>query len=54
MAMYNLCDVVLDSFFFGGDTTSREAFETGAIVVTLPSPYLGGRWTQAYYTYTIF
>tara|TARA_Y100000389_G_C17469750_1_gene529222 strand:+ start:1844 stop:4246 length:2403 start_codon:yes stop_codon:yes gene_type:complete len=49
MAMYNVCDVVLDSFFFGGDTTTREAFETGAPVITLPSKYLGGRWTQAYY-----
>tara|TARA_Y100000389_G_scaffold200193_1_gene240086 strand:+ start:2131 stop:4536 length:2406 start_codon:yes stop_codon:yes gene_type:complete len=49
MAMYSLCDVVLDSFFFGGDTTTREGFEVGAPIVTLPSNYLGGRWTQAYY-----
>lgn len=49
MAMYSLCDVVLDSFFFGGDTTTREGFEVGAPIVTLPSKYLGGRWTQAYY-----
>lgn len=50
MAMYNLCDVVLDSAYFGGDTTSREAFETGAPVVTLPHKTIGQRWTQAYYS----
>lgn len=49
MAMYNNCDVVLDSYFFGGDTTTREAFEVGAPIITLPSHILGGRWTQAYY-----
>ena len=49
MAMYDHANVVLDSFFFGGDTTTREAFEVGAPVITLPSHVLGGRWTQAYY-----
>ena len=50
MAMYSHCDVVLDSTFFGGDTTTREAFEVGAPIITLPRRYLGSRWTQAYYT----
>lgn len=50
MAMYMNCDVALDSFFFGGDTTTREALEIGTPVVTLPSRYLGGRWSYAYYT----
>ena len=48
MAMYNLSDVVLDSYMFGGDTTTREAFEAGAPIVTLPGKHLGERWTQAY------
>ena len=48
MATYKLADVVLDSYFFGGDTTSREAFEIGAPVVTLPHKHIGERWTQAY------
>lgn len=50
MTMYQHSDVLLDSYFFGGDTTTREAFEIGTPIVTLPSKYLGGRWTMAYYT----
>ena len=48
MALYNNIDVALDSFFFGGDTTTREAFEIGVPIITLPHKYLGSRWTQAY------
>jgi len=51
MGMYNVIDVALDSFFFGGDTTTREAFEIGVPVVTLPHKYLGCRWTYAYYNH---
>ena len=36
MTMYQHSDVVLDSYFFGGDTTTREAFEIGAPIITLP------------------
>ena len=49
MTMYKLSDVTLDSFYFGGDTTTREAFEVGAPVITLPHKTIGQRWTQAYY-----
>uniref|UniRef100_A0A7S0SM75 Glycosyl transferase family 1 domain-containing protein n=1 Tax=Mantoniella antarctica TaxID=81844 RepID=A0A7S0SM75_9CHLO len=49
MAMYKLSDLVLDSVYFGGDTTTREAFEVGAVVITLPGKTLGQRWTRAYY-----
>ena len=49
MAMYKFSDVTLDSFYFGGDTTTREAFEVGAPVITLPHKTIGQRWTQAYY-----
>lgn len=49
MALYTHSDVILDSWFFGGDTTTRESIETGTPIVTLPHSYLGSRWTQAYY-----
>ena len=49
MALYKLSDIILDSYHAGGCTTTREALEIGAIVVTLPSKYLGGRWSLAYY-----
>ena len=49
MALYVLSDVILDSYYAGGCTTTREALEVGAIVVTLPAKYLGGRWSLAYY-----
>jgi predicted O-linked N-acetylglucosamine transferase (SPINDLY family) len=49
MAMYSISDVVMDSVYFGGDTTSREAFEVGSPVITLPHKTVGQRWTQAYY-----
>lgn len=49
MALYKLSDVILDSYYAGGCTTTREALEVGAPVVTLPAKYLGGRWSYAYY-----
>jgi predicted O-linked N-acetylglucosamine transferase (SPINDLY family) len=49
MALYKLSDVILDSYYAGGCTTSREALELGAPIVTLPSRYLGSRWTYGYY-----
>lgn len=49
MALYILSDVILDSYYAGGCTTTREALELGAPVVTLPAKYLGGRWSYAYY-----
>jgi|EP01033_Poteriospumella_lacustris_P011357 hypothetical protein len=49
MGLYNVSDVVLDSYYAGGCTTTREALEIGAPVVTLPGKYLGGRWSLAYY-----
>jgi len=50
MALYSLADVVLDSYYAGGCTTTREALEVGARVVTLPAKYLGSRWSLAYYS----
>jgi predicted O-linked N-acetylglucosamine transferase (SPINDLY family) len=49
MGLYLQADVVLDSYYAGGCTTTREALEVGAPVVTLPGKYLGGRWSAAYY-----
>eukprot|EP00941_MAST-03F_sp_MAST-3F-sp1_P001698 g1698.t1 len=49
LGLYNLSDVILDSYLAGGCTTTREALELGAVVVTLPAKYLGGRWSYAYY-----
>jgi hypothetical protein len=44
-----LMDVLLDPFPFGGCTSSLEAFSFGVPVVTLPTPFLRGRFTQAFY-----
>lgn len=49
MALYSLADINLDSYYAGGCTTTREALELGSIVITLPSTYLGSRWSLAYY-----
>jgi len=49
IGLYNVSDVILDSYYAGGCTTTREALEIGAPVVTLPGKYLGGRWSLAYY-----
>jgi protein O-GlcNAc transferase len=48
MALYILSDVILDSYPAGGCTTTREVFEAGKVLVTLPSTLLGSRWTLAY------
>jgi predicted O-linked N-acetylglucosamine transferase (SPINDLY family) len=51
MAFYDQADVVLDSYSAGGCTTTREAIEAGAAIVTLPADYLGGRWSLAYFAH---
>jgi protein O-GlcNAc transferase len=50
MALYSLADVVLDAYIGGGQTTTREAFEVGAPVVTLPATLPTWRSTLVYYT----
>jgi predicted O-linked N-acetylglucosamine transferase (SPINDLY family) len=42
-------DVLLDPIHFGGGHTSYEALALGTPIVTLPSPFLRGRITQALY-----
>lgn len=49
MGLYHLSDVILDSYYACGCTTTREALEIGAHIVALPGKYWGGRWSLAYY-----
>jgi predicted O-linked N-acetylglucosamine transferase (SPINDLY family) len=42
-------DVVLDTFPFGGCNSTAEALALGVPVVTLPAPYLKGRYSLALY-----
>lgn len=42
-------DVLLDPFHFGGCNSTCEALGLAAPVVTLPGPYLAGRFTRASY-----
>jgi predicted O-linked N-acetylglucosamine transferase (SPINDLY family) len=49
ITMFRLADVVLDTPHFSGGSSSVEALAVGAPVVTLPSPYLKGRLTYAWY-----
>ena len=44
-----LADVVLDPFPYCGGISSLEAFSLGVPVVTLPTEFLRGRFTQAFY-----
>ena len=49
LALIGLSTVVLDSYPAGGCTTTREVFEMGKAVITLPARLLGGRWTVGLY-----
>eukprot|EP00123_Amoebidium_parasiticum_P000125 comp10318_c0_seq1/m.5119 comp10318_c0_seq1/g.5119 ORF comp10318_c0_seq1/g.5119 comp10318_c0_seq1/m.5119 type:complete len:699 (-) comp10318_c0_seq1:691-2787(-) len=49
MALQKQVDVVLDSYPFGGYTTSLECFSLGTPVVTLPHPLFAGRCTYGFY-----
>jgi predicted O-linked N-acetylglucosamine transferase (SPINDLY family) len=43
------CDVLLDTFPFGGGVTSYKAFTVGAPIVTMPGPFARNRMTYACY-----
>jgi len=47
--LLDVADVLLDSFPWGGCTTTFEAFQLGQPVVTMPSGLLRGRFTVAMY-----
>lgn len=43
------CDVIIDSYPFGGCNSSLEAFSLGKPVFTLPSDKINGRFTYGFY-----
>ena len=49
LSLLKICDVILDSYPFGGCNGSFEAFSMGKCVVTLPSKYINGRFTHGLY-----
>lgn len=49
ITMLELADVILDTPHFSGGSSSVEAFAVGTPIVTLPSQYLKGRLTYAWY-----
>jgi protein O-GlcNAc transferase len=44
-----MCDVMLDSYPFGGCNSSLEAFSFGIPVVTWPTEFINGRFTLGFY-----
>lgn len=49
MALVGLADVMLDIPQFSGGNTSLEAFHMGTPIITMPTPFLRGRPTYAFY-----
>ncbi|MBF0444513.1 MAG: tetratricopeptide repeat protein [Magnetococcales bacterium] len=49
ISLFQIADVVLDTFHFSGGKTTSEALSVGAPVVTLPGTYMRGRITLACY-----
>jgi protein O-GlcNAc transferase len=50
LALLEHCDVILDTWHFGGGNTTRDAFAVHSPVVTLPGEFLRGRTTAGLYT----
>lgn len=44
-----VCDVMIDTYPFGGCNSSLEAFSLGRPVITQPSKHLNGRFTYGFY-----
>ncbi|MBF0194917.1 MAG: tetratricopeptide repeat protein [Magnetococcales bacterium] len=49
ISLFQIADVVLDTFHFSGGKTTSEALSVGAPVVTLPGAYMRGRITLGCY-----
>lgn len=49
LALLSQADVILDTPHFSGGSSTVEALAVGGVVVTLPSPYLKGRLSYAWY-----
>jgi hypothetical protein len=47
-ALIRCCSVMLDGYAFGGCNTTLEALDLGTPVVTCPTDFLHGRFTQGY------
>ena len=47
LALLGTCDVLLDPFPFGGGNTTLESIAVGTPVISLPTPLLAGRISQA-------
>lgn len=47
--LLELCDVILDSYPYGGGNSSYEAFAFGKPIITLPTQLLSGRITYSIY-----
>ena len=43
------CNVILDSFYFGGGNTAYQALGLGCPIITLDLPWNRSRWTQTMY-----
>ncbi|MEJ0048488.1 MAG: tetratricopeptide repeat protein [Rhodospirillales bacterium] len=49
ISLIEVCDVMLDPLHFVGATSSFEGFAVGLPIVTLPSQFMRGRFTHAFY-----
>jgi predicted O-linked N-acetylglucosamine transferase (SPINDLY family) len=49
VAMMKQAEVVLDTPYFSGGNSSVEGLAAGAPIITMPSPFLKGRLTYAWY-----
>lgn len=49
VALFEMCDVVLDPFHYSGGNTSLEAFASGCPIVTWPGKFMRSRHTAGFY-----
>ena len=49
VALFEVCDVVLDPFHYSGGNTSLEAFASGSPIVTWPGKFMRARHTAGFY-----
>ena len=49
LSLLNMCDVMLDTYHYGGGSTSLQGLAFGTPIVTLPGNFQRGRHTYGYY-----
>ena len=49
LGLLNMCDVMLDTYHYGGGSTSLQGLAFGTPIVTLPGNFQRGRHTYGYY-----